>query len=76
MSASPLRPPLDGIANRLVEVGAVKFGAFKLKLHRTKPDAPLSPHYFDYRTQEHPIESKRGPVPLDLVEQIAGKCRL
>lgn len=79
MRVSPLRPPLDGIANRLVEVGAVKFGAFRLKLHRPphgNPNAPLSPHYFDYRTQEHPIESKRGPVPLDLVEQIAAVMAL
>ncbi len=76
MLVSPLSPPLDGIANRLVEVGAVRFGAFKLKLHRTNPDAPLSPHYFDFRTKEHPVESKRGPVPLDLVEQIAAVMAL
>lgn len=33
----------------LLEIGAVKFGAFRLKLHETKPDAPLSPIYIDLR---------------------------
>jgi uridine monophosphate synthetase len=33
----------------LYEAGAVKFGAFRLKLHETNPDAPLSPIYLDLR---------------------------
>jgi uridine monophosphate synthetase len=33
----------------LFEIGAIKFGAFRLKLHETKPDAPLSPIYVDLR---------------------------
>jgi len=36
-------------ADALLESGAVKFGAFRLKLHETRPDAPLSPIYVDLR---------------------------
>lgn len=37
------------LAIKLFEIGAVKFGAFKLKLHEKYPDAPLSPIYVDLR---------------------------
>jgi orotate phosphoribosyltransferase len=37
------------LALRLFEIGAVKFGAFRLKLHEREPDAPLSPIYIDLR---------------------------
>jgi uridine monophosphate synthetase len=37
------------LALSLFDIGAIKFGAFKLKLHDTKPDAPLSPIYVDLR---------------------------
>lgn len=37
------------LALDLFEIGAIKFGAFKLKLHETKPNAPLSPIYVDLR---------------------------
>jgi uridine monophosphate synthetase len=36
-------------ADALLTSGAVKFGAFRLKLHETQPDAPLSPLYVDLR---------------------------
>lgn len=36
-------------ADALLSSGAVKFGAFRLKLHETRPDAPLSPLYVDLR---------------------------
>jgi orotate phosphoribosyltransferase len=36
-------------ADALLACGAVKFGAFRLKLHETQPDAPLSPIYLDLR---------------------------
>lgn len=37
------------LALELLEIGAIKFGAFTLKLHEEKPDAPLSPIYIDLR---------------------------
>lgn len=39
----------ETLALRLFDIGAVKFGQFRLKLHDTKPDAPLSPIYIDLR---------------------------
>ncbi|HEX6797708.1 MAG TPA: hypothetical protein VF116_08345 [Ktedonobacterales bacterium] len=42
-------------ADALLAVGAVKFGTFRLKLHETQPDAPLSPIYVDLRVlQSYP----------------------
>jgi uridine monophosphate synthetase len=37
------------LADLLFEIGAVKFGAFRIKLHETNPDAPLSPIYINLR---------------------------
>ncbi len=37
------------LARELFDIGAIKFGAFRLKLHEKKPDAPLSPIYIDLR---------------------------
>jgi orotate phosphoribosyltransferase len=42
-------PAQRAFADGLLTSGAVKFGAFRLKLHETKPDAPLSPMYVDLR---------------------------
>ncbi|MFA5185923.1 MAG: hypothetical protein WC551_05520 [Patescibacteria group bacterium] len=47
------------LAKRLFDLGAVKFGAFRLKLHETHPDAPLSPIYLNLRTPSNP---KPGPL--------------
>ncbi len=33
------------VADIILERGAFKFGAFKLKLHEKNPNAPLSPFY-------------------------------
>lgn len=38
------------LCNSLFEIGAIRFGNFKLKLHEKYPDAPLSPVYCDLRT--------------------------
>jgi orotate phosphoribosyltransferase len=56
------------VADLLFEVGAVKFGAFRLKLHETQPDAPLSPIYLNLRTPDNP---KPGPLTHGLVKEIA-----
>jgi len=37
------------LALGLFDIGAIKFGAFRLKLHEKNPDAPLSPIYIDLR---------------------------
>lgn len=37
------------LATALFNVGAIKFGEFRLKLHEKNPDAPLSPIYIDLR---------------------------
>ena len=37
------------LALKLFDIGAIKFGAFRLKLHDKNPDAPLSPIYVDFR---------------------------
>lgn len=37
------------LARDLMRSGAIKFGGFRLKLHETQPDAPLSPIYIDLR---------------------------
>ena len=56
------------LALDLFNVGAIKFGAFKLKLHETNPDAPLSPIYIDLRL----IRSFPGLL-ADVVDSIIGK---
>jgi orotate phosphoribosyltransferase len=37
------------LASQLLNIGAIKFGNFRLKLHEKNPDAPLSPIYIDLR---------------------------
>ena len=48
-AASRLTENQRALADALLASGAVKFGAFRLKLHETQPDAPLSPIYVDLR---------------------------
>ena len=57
------------LAQRLFDIGAVKFGAFKLKLHETNPDAPLSPIYLNIRTPENP---KPGPLSRSELHFVGG----
>jgi orotate phosphoribosyltransferase len=47
---SELSEKQRAFADALLATGAVKFGAFRLKLHEKQPDAPLSPIYVDLRT--------------------------
>lgn len=35
----------EKLLSQLFDIGAIKFGNFKLKLHDTYPEAPLSPIY-------------------------------
>src|SRR5262249_2981402 len=49
------RIDLEELARALYEAGAIQFGAFRLKLHETRPDAPLSPLYINLRLlRSHP----------------------
>lgn len=46
----------EELANALFNIGAIKFGAFRPKLHEKNPDAPLSPYYVDLRVlPRHPV---------------------
>lgn len=56
----------EDLALKLFEVGAIKFGAFKLKLHEKNPDAPLSPIYLNLRTPP------KGPLTEELVTALGG----
>lgn len=54
----------------LYAVGAIKIDTekgFTLKLHETKPDAPLSPLYFNLRTSDN----KQGPLSYTDVQHVA-----
>jgi orotate phosphoribosyltransferase len=54
-NATALTTKQRAFADALLAIGAVKFGAFRLKLHETQPDAPLSPIYVDLRVlQSYP----------------------
>lgn len=54
------------IARLIFNVGAIKFGAFEIRLHQTQPGAPLSPIYINLRTPDN----KEGPLMLPLVKEI------
>ncbi len=54
------------VADGIFHVKAIKFGAFKLKLHEKNPDAPLSPIYITLRVPEN-----GGPLSLANVEMIS-----
>lgn len=58
------------LADALFTLGAIQFGAFRLKLHETQPDAPLSPLFLNLRTPENP---KPGPLLPEVVEWIASE---
>lgn len=58
------------LAIQLFEIGAVEFGAFKLKLHQTQPDAPLSPIFFNLRTPDNPKPGPLTPEVMDRVGQV------
>lgn len=55
-------------ADMILERGALKFGAFKLKLHEKNPNALLSPFYMELRGKDHP---KKGPLEAEDFNLIA-----
>jgi len=67
---SALTETQQAFADALLETGAVKFGAFRLKLHEKQPDAPLSPIYVDLRTLRSFPDALDEAV-VTLVEMIA-----
>lgn len=50
------------LSNRLFDIGAIKFGKFRLKLHDTHPEAPLSPIYIDLRILRRFPQAKSAAV--------------
>lgn len=64
----------ETLALSLFEIGAIKFGAFRLKLHQTNPDAPLSPYYVDLRVlPRHPkVMREVAGVYAGLAKNIRG----
>lgn len=52
------------LALQLFDIGAIKFGEFKLKLHAKNPNAPLSPIYIDLRIV------RSFPVVMDCVIEV------
>jgi uridine monophosphate synthetase len=51
----------------LFDLGAVQFGAFKLKAHEKDPTLPLSPIFLNLRT---PDNKKPGPLTPDVMKLI------
>jgi len=52
----------EALSSWLFEVGAIKFGNFRLKLHDKNPEAPLSPVYIDLRILRRFPEAKAAAV--------------
>ncbi len=63
-------------AAHLLSIRAVKFGAFRLKLHEQHPDAPLSPIYVDLRVlQSYPDALDAAVAALaELIETHSVAC--
>lgn len=61
----------EQLANKLFDLGAIKFGAFKLKLHEKNPDVPLSPIYLTLRTPENGGSLTPGVVEMISQELLA-----
>lgn len=53
---------------KLLKVGGVRFGEFKLKLHDKFPEAPLSPIFIDLRVVQRYPEVKK--VVIDVYEEL------
>lgn len=58
----------ERLASQLFDVGAIKFGDFRLRLHEQNPEAPLSPIYIDLRVLRRFPEAKAATV--DVYEEL------
>lgn len=56
------------LADNLLEIGAFKFGDFKLKLHKEHPNAPLSPVYIDLRLLRRYPRAKK--IAIDVYQEL------
>ncbi len=56
----------DRLHKVLFDLGKIKFGAFKLKLHEKNPDAPLSPIYLNIRDLPEWVYALAGDILHEL----------
>lgn len=54
----------ERLSRQLFDIGAIKFGDFRLKLHDKKPEVPLSPVYIDLRVLQRFPEAKAAAVDV------------
>ena len=52
----------EALSAQLFDIGAIKFGSFKLKLYDAHPEAPLSPIYIDLRMLRRFPQAKLAAV--------------
>lgn len=52
----------EQLSRQLLNIGAIRFGSFRLKLHDQNPEAPLSPVYIDLRILRRFPEAKAAAV--------------
>lgn len=58
-------PELAEICDRLLDENVIRFGEFRLKVHETKPDLPLSPIYLNLRTEGVIKNGEAGTLTTD-----------
>ena len=75
-SLEGLTPKQQTFANHLLASGAVRFGAFRLKLHEQHPDAPLSPIYVNLRVLRSYPDALDAAVAVlaDLIDARGLRC--
>ncbi len=68
MANTELTPAQQDLSAELFNIGAIRFGDFKLKLHDQHPEAPLSPVYIDLRILRRFPDAKMAAV--DVYEEL------
>lgn len=66
MAKSNITGAKEKLCLALLEIGAIRFGDFKLKLHDTYPKAPLSPIYIDLRMLRRDPKAKKYAIKVYL----------